>query len=99
MAGKLNISPGELRASAHAASTVAKDLEKPLAKALGDIADAASALQHWSVGPWMKSTGEGWGTALGTLRGRLSEHANGLRLVADGHDVNEQDVRSQFKGW
>ena len=99
MSEKLKISPGELRASARAADIVAKDLQKPLTKALGDIADAASALQHWSVGSRLKSTGEGWGVSLGTLRGRLSEHANGLRLVADGHDVNEQDVRSQFKGW
>lgn len=99
MGDKLDVSPGELRASAHAADTISGDLEKPLSKALGDITDAAGSLRHWSVGSQLKSTGEGWGDALGALRGRIGEHADGLRLVADGHDSNEQEVLSRFKGW
>ncbi|MGK5497232.1 hypothetical protein [Streptomyces sp. URMC 125] len=99
MGEKLNISPGELRASAHAADTITKDLGRPLSKALEDIAAAADSLRHWSVGPQLKATGEGWGSALGKLRGRVGEHADGLRMVAAGHDVNEENVLNRFKGW
>ncbi|MFD1832967.1 hypothetical protein ACFSJS_25460 [Streptomyces desertarenae] len=66
---------------------------------MGDIAAAGESLRHWSVGAQLKSTGEGWGDALGKLRGRLGEHADGLRMVADGHDVNEENVLSRLKGW
>ncbi|MFF9068274.1 hypothetical protein ACF09E_23280 [Streptomyces sp. NPDC014891] len=99
MGWDLNVSAGDLRASAGAADTLAADLQEPLRKAGTDLASAAAAFGPWTVGARMSQTGEGWGTALETLRGRLTEHAQGMRHLADGRDVMEQDVISCFQGW
>lgn len=99
MGWDLNVSSGELRASAGAAEALATDLQDPLRRARADLASAASAFGAWTVGSQMAQTGEGWASALETLRGRLSDHAQGLRQLADGRDVLEQDVISCFRGW
>ncbi|MEV7870926.1 hypothetical protein AB0P17_33615 [Streptomyces sp. NPDC088124] len=95
----LNISAGELRASAGAADTLVTDLRPVLKKAVDDLTAASSSLRHWTAGPRMAETGEGWGGALGALRDNLTEHARGLRLLANGRDIMEQEVLSSFKGW
>ncbi|WP_286253576.1 hypothetical protein [Streptomyces graminofaciens] len=95
----LNIDAGELRASAGAADALVTDLQPVLDKAINDLASAATAFKAWAVGPRMQGTGESWGSALGTLRDNLSEHGEGLRLLADGRDILEQDVIACFRGW
>ncbi|MFD7979042.1 hypothetical protein [Streptomyces sp. NPDC059071] len=99
MGWDLNISAGELRASAGAADTLVTELREPLRKAVSDLESAAAAFTAWAVGPRMSGTGEGWGAALGGLRDNLSAHARGLRYLADGRDVMEQDVLACFRGW
>ncbi|MFD8967647.1 hypothetical protein ACFV0C_22070 [Streptomyces sp. NPDC059568] len=95
----LNINASELRASAGAADNLATDLQPFLQRATGDLAAAASSFSKWTAGPRMEQTGEGWSSALGALRDHLSQHAQGLRLLADGRDILEQDVIDCFTGW
>ncbi|MFE3828939.1 hypothetical protein [Streptomyces sp. NPDC059092] len=99
MAYDLNISAGELRASAGAADTLVTDLQPLLKKAVDDLATASASFGDWTVGPRMEETGEGWGSALGALRDDLSQHAQGLRMLANGRDIMEQEVLSSFRGW
>ncbi|GAA3374331.1 hypothetical protein GCM10020367_37810 [Streptomyces sannanensis] len=95
----LNIAAGELRASAGAADTLVTDLQAPLRKAIDDMAAASGSFRAWTVGPRLGSTGTGWGSALSTLQGRLGEHARGLRMLANGDDITNQEVSDSFKGW
>ncbi|MGH3325668.1 MAG: hypothetical protein ACRDOV_14775 [Streptomyces sp.] len=99
MGDKLNISAHELNASGGAADTIAGDLADPLKQAVSDAEDAGSALRHWEVGTELTAVAERWGVALEKLCDRIRDHADGLRLVARGHAINEQDVSSKFKGW
>ncbi|MFE3738066.1 hypothetical protein [Streptomyces sp. NPDC059134] len=99
MADDLNISAGELRASAGAADNLVRDLRPLLEMAVNDLATASASFHGWTAGPRMGETGEGWGSALGTLRDNLSQHAQGLRMLANGHDIQEEDVRSRFLSW
>ncbi|WP_030541994.1 hypothetical protein [Streptomyces albus] len=99
MAWDLNISRKELLASAGAADTLVEDLGPPLDKAVTDLADAAAAFRDWSVGPSLRETGEGWGEALGALREKLASHAEGMRLLVAGNDIQEQEVAACFRGW
>ncbi|MGW2258446.1 hypothetical protein ACWEJP_17330 [Streptomyces sp. NPDC004749] len=99
MGWDLNISAGELRASAAAADSLVTDLQPFLRKALADLTDASATFRDWTAGPRMAETSDGWGSALGTLRDDLSLHAVGMRLLADGRDIMEQDVISCFRGW
>ncbi|MFJ2110992.1 hypothetical protein ACIOEX_03545 [Streptomyces sp. NPDC087850] len=99
MAADLNISAHDLRASAGAADDLVTALQPTLRTALDDLTAAAAAFRHWPAGPRMEQTGEGWGTALGTLRDNLSRHAHGMRMLANGRDVMEQDVLDSFRGW
>ncbi|MFB9554409.1 hypothetical protein [Streptomyces roseoviridis] len=75
------------------------DLREPLRKALRDLAAAATAFSAWTVGPRMAATGEGWGPALSGLGDDLAAHAEGLRHLAAGRDIMEQDVLACFRGW
>ncbi|MFD9793293.1 hypothetical protein ACFWXK_20355 [Streptomyces sp. NPDC059070] len=99
MADDLNIPASELRASAGAADTLVTDLGPVLQKAIDDTAAAAASLGAWPVRARLDATGTGWGDALGTLRDRLGQHAEGLRLLADRHSVNDLHVGDCFKGW
>lgn len=99
MTWDLNVSRGELRASAGAADALVTDLQPSLKKALDDLEAASVSFRNWTVGARMAETSEGWGAALGTLRDHLSHNAEGLRLLAADNDVLEQEVRSRFKGW
>ncbi|MER8073729.1 hypothetical protein ABTZ59_36490 [Streptomyces sp. NPDC094034] len=99
MAEDLNISAGELRASAGAAEGLVTDLQPSLRKAISDLTDASASFQSWTAGRRMEETSDGWGSALETLRDRLSEHAQGMRLLANGRDIMETDVRGSFTGW
>ncbi|MFJ7998521.1 hypothetical protein ACIQ7D_15450 [Streptomyces sp. NPDC096310] len=95
----LNISAGDLRASAGAADTLVTDLQPLLKKAVDDLTTASDSLRHWTAGPRMAETAEGWGSALGALRDNLTQHGQGLRLLASGRDIMEQEVLSSFRGW
>lgn len=99
MAWDLNVSAGELRASAGAGDSLVTDLQPSLQKAVDDLAAASASFQGWTAGPRMAETSDGWGAALATLRDNLSQHAQGMRLLADGHDIMEQDVLNSFTGW
>ncbi|MFD4758101.1 hypothetical protein ACFWOJ_04135 [Streptomyces sp. NPDC058439] len=99
MAEDLNVSVTELYASAGAADALVTDLQGPLRKAIDDTAAAAAAFRAWDDKGRIEAVGTGWGDALTTLKDRLAEHANGLRLVADGHSIHEADVGDCFKGW
>lgn len=99
MSDGLNISVSELYASAGAASGLVSDLQGPLRTAIDDIAAAGSAFRAWDERGRIEAVSTGWGDALTTLKDHLSEHANGLRLLADGHSVTEADVRDCFVGW
>ncbi|WP_405684283.1 hypothetical protein [Streptomyces sp. NBC_00057] len=96
MTGDLNLSAAELYASAGAADTLVTDLQGPLRKA---IDDTAAAFRAWDDKGRIEAVGTGWGDALTTLKDRLAEHANGLRLPADGRSINDADVGDCFKGW
>ncbi|MFC9424544.1 hypothetical protein [Streptomyces sp. NPDC056987] len=99
MTHDLDISAGELRASAGAADTLATDLRPLLKRAVDDLAAASTSLRDWTAGPRLEETGEGWGSALGALRDDLTQHARGLRLLANGHDITEREVLTSFRGW
>ncbi|GAA0610859.1 hypothetical protein [Streptomyces crystallinus] len=99
MADDLNISASELKASAGAADSLVTDLRPILKKAIDDTAAAAASLNAWPVKARLDATGTGWGDALTTLQGRLTEHAEGLRLLADHHSINDLDVGRCFTGW
>ncbi|MFF9510385.1 hypothetical protein ACF1BU_20995 [Streptomyces sp. NPDC014724] len=99
MKDDLNVSAAELYASAGAANNLVSDLQGPLRKAIDDTAAAASAFRAWDERGRIEAVSTGWGDALTTLKDRLAEHANGLRLVADGHSINDADVGDCFKGW
>ncbi|MEV4972788.1 hypothetical protein [Streptomyces scopuliridis] len=99
MAGDLNISAGELRASAGAADSLVTDLRPSLGKAVDDLTAASASFRDWSAGPRMGEAADGWGTALGTLCDNLSQHAQGMRLLANGRDIMEQEVLDSFTGW
>ncbi|MFE4334734.1 hypothetical protein ACFRQM_36655 [Streptomyces sp. NPDC056831] len=99
MAEDLNASVTELYASAGAADALVTDLQGPLRKAIDDTAAAAAAFRAWDDKGRVEAVGTGWGDALTALKDRLAEHANGLRLVADGHSINDADVRDSFEGW
>ncbi|WP_327258714.1 MULTISPECIES: hypothetical protein [unclassified Streptomyces] len=99
MAEDLNVSATELYASAGAADGLVTDLQGPLRKAIDDTAAAAAAFRAWDDKGRIEAVGTGWGDALITLKDRLAEHANGLRLVTDGHSIHDADVGDCFKGW
>uniref|UniRef100_A0AAU2VM22 WXG100 family type VII secretion target n=1 Tax=Streptomyces sp. NBC_00008 TaxID=2903610 RepID=A0AAU2VM22_9ACTN len=99
MDDNLNVSVTDLYASAGAATTLVSDLQSPLRKAIDDIAAAGSAFRAWDEKGRIEAVSTGWGDALATLKDHLAEHANGLRLLADGHSVTEADVRDCFSGW
>ncbi|GAA1201361.1 hypothetical protein GCM10009654_67180 [Streptomyces hebeiensis] len=95
----LKISASELRASAGAADDLVTDLGPSLKRAVDDLCAAAASFGGWSAGPRIEETGDGWGTAIGALRDNLTQHAQGLRLLANGRDVVESDVIACFRGW
>jgi hypothetical protein len=99
MTEDLNVSATELYASAGAADTLVTDLQGPLRKAIDDTAAAAVAFREWDEKGRIEAVGTGWGDALTTLKDRLAEHANGLRLLADGNSINDADIGDSFKGW
>ncbi|MFF9398719.1 hypothetical protein [Streptomyces sp. NPDC014744] len=99
MTEDLNVSATELYASAGAADALVENLQGPLRKAIDDTAAAAAAFRAWDDKGYLEAVGTGWGDALTTLKDRLAEHSNGLRLVADGHSINDADVGNCFKGW
>ncbi|MGW4688496.1 hypothetical protein ACWEPM_26875 [Streptomyces sp. NPDC004244] len=94
-----NVSQADLRASAGAVDVLVTDLRPVLTKALADLADAGASFAPWTAGPRMASTGKGWGDALHLLQQTLSDHAEGLRGLANGTDILEQDILSKFRGW
>ncbi|MFD6227908.1 hypothetical protein ACFWFZ_13650 [Streptomyces sp. NPDC060232] len=94
-----NISQGELRASAGAVDTLVTDLRPILTKALADLTDAGTSFAPWSAGAKMTGASKGWGSALQTLQQTLADHAEGLRGLANGTDVMEQEILSKFRGW
>lgn len=94
-----NISQDELRASAGAVDTLVKDLQPVLAKALSDLTEAGTSFAPWTAGARMTGASDGWGTALRTLQQTFADHAEGLRGLANGTDVMEQEILSKFQGW
>ncbi|MFJ5686555.1 hypothetical protein [Streptomyces sp. NPDC093099] len=66
---------------------------------MDDLTTASASFRDWSAGARMGGTADGWGTALGTLCDNLSRHAQGMRLLANGRDIMEQDVLDSFTGW
>ncbi|MFF8268892.1 hypothetical protein ACF059_16060 [Streptomyces sp. NPDC016562] len=93
------MSQADLRASAGAVDTLVADLQPVLKKALTDLADAGTSFAPWAAGPRMTGAGKGWGEALETLQQTFSDHAEGLRLLANGHAILEQELLSKFRGW
>lgn len=99
MGWDLNVSQTDLRASAGAVDTLVTDLRPDLKKALTDLTEAGASFAAWTAGARMTGASQGWGNALGTLQDTFASHAEGLRLLADGHDALEHDVISKFRGW
>ncbi|MER6201750.1 hypothetical protein ABT234_30825 [Streptomyces sp. NPDC001586] len=94
-----NVSQGDLRASAGAVDTLVTDLQPVLAKAVADLTDAGTSFAPWTAGARMTGASKGWGDALQTLKQTFADHAEGLRGLANGTDIMEQDVLSKFRGW
>ncbi|MGW0900744.1 hypothetical protein ACWD0G_27860 [Streptomyces goshikiensis] len=94
-----NVSQADLRASAGAVDILVTDLRPILAKALADLADAGASLAPWAAGPRMTGAGKGWGEALQILQQTFSDHAEGLRGLANGTDILNQEILSKFRGW
>ncbi|AXG79678.1 hypothetical protein [Streptomyces paludis] len=99
MASDLSISVKDLRASAGAADDLVTDLKPVLKKAVDELSTAAASLRGWDAAPRMGQTSDGWGRALGTVCDRLCAHASGMRILANGRDIMEEEVRSSFAGW
>ena len=97
MAEDLKVDPAELRASAHAADSVAQDMKDPDDKAVKETRAAADAMSGWSIAGALQEIAGSWGPALRGLHDRATAGASNLRRSADGHEWNENLVSQDFE--
>ncbi|WP_377269732.1 type VII secretion target [Peterkaempfera sp. SMS 1(5)a] len=94
MSQDIDVTPAELRASAHAADGIAQDMKEPDDQAVRETDTAAGSMAGWSLAPVLQSLATGWQQALQGLHDRTAAGADNLRSCADGHEWND-DLASQ----
>ncbi|GAA1390265.1 hypothetical protein GCM10009639_18780 [Kitasatospora putterlickiae] len=88
----VDISTGELNASANLASTLAQEFASPVQTALTSATTTSGQLAGWSIAGGLRQLGNGWAAPLGALRQRLTDTAANLHANATSHANNEQAV-------
>ncbi|MCD0483944.1 ESX-1 secretion-associated protein [Streptacidiphilus sp. ASG 303] len=97
MTRDIEVTPAELRASAHAADGIAQDMKEPTGRAVRETTAAAESLTGWDLAAALRTVAETWGPALQGLHDRTAAGAANLRSSADGHEWNDDLVGRNFE--
>lgn len=98
MSDKLKVNPAELRASAHAADTISKDMKQPNNAAVKESGAAADSMHGWSISGALQEIADSWKGDLNGLHDRAASGASNLRSSAAGHEWNESLISKNFEG-